>query len=113
MSIDVSTLSVSELDSLIERATLRRAQLQPEVSQDWPKGELQAIFDPRWAATNVDTGTLLQIRHPGHGWLNFVIAAQTRALLIGALMQHALLPQVVAGAPAPPPTPSVGGSTVH
>jgi len=111
MSIDVSTLSIPELDALIERASQRRAQLKPEVSQDWPKGEVQAIFDPRWAATNVDTGTLLQIRHPGHGWLNFVIAAQTRALLVGALMQHALLPQVKQGAPAP--TPSVGGSTVH
>ncbi|MEP7157568.1 MAG: hypothetical protein ABI905_17430 [Betaproteobacteria bacterium] len=113
MSIDISTLSVAEIDVLIEHATQRRAQLQPEVSQDWPKGEVQAIFDPRWAATNVSTGTLFQVRHPGHGWLNFVIAPQTRALLVGALTQHALLPQAPQGSPAPAPAPSVGGSTVH
>ena len=113
MSIDISGFSIAELESLIDRATRRRAELQPEVSQDWPKGEVQAIFDPRWAATNVHAGTLFQIRHPGHGWLNFLIAAPTRALLTGVLMQHALMPQPGKDAPAPVPAPSVGGSTVH
>ena len=113
MSIDISNFSVAELEALIERATKRRAELPPEVSQDWPKGEVQAIFDPRWAATNVPAGTLFQIRHPGHGWLNFVIASPTRALLVGVLMQHALLPQANKDVSALPPAASVGGSTVH
>jgi hypothetical protein len=113
MAIDISKLSVEELDDLIASAAAKRMQLKPDVSDEWPKGQVEAILDPKWAVTANPSGTFLQIRHPGHGWLNFVIAPATRALLVGFLMQHCLLPAANNDGSTPARAPSVGGSTLH
>lgn len=116
MPIDVSHLTVVELDELIARAAKRRASLTPAITDAQPQGEIQATFDPKWYITGVDKGTLLQIKDPGHGWLNYIIAPAARAVLLTHMLQHALLtPMQPAAAqqPAPAPTPSSGGGTVH
>jgi hypothetical protein len=117
MQIELSSLSVTELDQLIEAATKRRATLNPPVPATNPQGEIQAIVDPKWYLTSTPGGTLLQIRHPGHGWLNFHIPSLSRAFLLSFLLQQALVESHTAGAeksatPAPPTTMS-GGTTVH
>ncbi len=114
MPIDVSQLTVVELDELIARAAKRRASLTPTITDSQPQGEIQATFDPKWYITGVTNGTLLQIKDPGHGWLNYIIAPASRAVLLSHMLQHALLPQTPATAqPAPAPAPSSGGGTVH
>ena len=115
MTIDVSSLQAAELDQLIEAATKRRAALAPPIPATNPQGEIQAISDPKWYLTSVPGGTLLQIRHPGHGWLNFHIPALSRAFLLSFLLQQALIEPAHAaatGTPLPPATAS-GGTTVH
>ena len=113
MTIDISTLSTAELDDLITRAAKRRVTLQPPFPDAQPQGELQATFDPKWYITGVTNGTLLQIKDPGHGWLNYVIAPAARAVLLAHMLHHALLPQSQGSVPVPPPTPSSGGGTLH
>lgn len=114
MTIDISSLSVAELDDVIARAAKRRATLHPYITDAQPQGELQATFDPKWYITGVTNGTLLQIKEPGHGWLNFIISPASRAVMLTHMLQHALLPPVQpSGAPAPPQAPSTGGGTIH
>lgn len=113
MTIDVNSLSVAELDDLIARAAKRRATLQPFISDAQPQGELQATFDPKWYITGVSNGTLLQIKDPGHGWLNYIIAPAARAVLLAHMLHHALLPQSQGTGPVPQQAPSSGGGTLH
>jgi hypothetical protein len=116
MAIDVSSLNASELDQLIDSATKRRATLAPPVPATNPQGEIQAIADPKWFLTSVPGGTLLQIRHPGHGWLNFHIPTLSRAFLLSFLLQQALIePGTTSAGTATPvaPTTASGGTTVH
>jgi hypothetical protein len=120
MQIELSSLSAADLDALIEAATKRRATLNPPIPATNPQGEIQAIGDPKWYLTAVPGGTLLQIRHPGHGWLNFHIPVVSRAYLLSFLLQQALIEPITSksatpAAPAPPPPPTVasGGTTVH
>ena len=114
MTIDISALNVAELDDLIARAAKRRSTLQPHITDAQPQGELQATFDPKWYITGVNNGTLLQIKDPGHGWLNFIIAPASRAVMLTHMLQHALLiPAQPSSAPVPPPAPSTGGGTIH
>lgn len=113
MTIDISALSVTELDDLIARAAKRRATLTPHITDAQPQGELQATFDPKWYITGVNNGTLLQIKDPGHGWLNYIIAPASRAVMLSHMLQHALLPVAPASNTAPPPAPSSGGGTLH
>jgi len=116
MTFDVSTLDAAQLDQLIDAATKRRAALSPPVAATNPQGEIQAISDPKWFLTAVPGGTLLQIRHPGHGWLNFHIPTLSRAFLLSFLLQQALIEPLQAnakGAPQPQPPPASGGTTVH
>ncbi len=113
MTIDISTLSVSELDDLINRAAKRRATLMPHITDAQPQGEIQATLDPKWYITGVSNGTLLQIKDPGHGWLNYIIAPGSRAVMLSHMLQHALLPVAPASQPAAPAVPSSGGGMVH
>ena len=117
MQIELSSLTAAELDQLIEAATKRRATLAPPIPATNPQGEIQAIADPKWYLTSTPSGTLLQIRHPGHGWLNFHIPTLSRAFLLSFLLQQALVePHAAAanpsGTPSAPTTMS-GGTTVH
>lgn len=113
MTIDISHLTTAELDDLIARAAKRRTTMLPPFPDTQPQGELQATYDPKWYITGVNNGTLLQVKDPGHGWLNYVIAPAARAVLLAHMLHHALLPQSQGNAPVPPPTPSSGGGTLH
>ncbi|MEO8135017.1 MAG: hypothetical protein ABI831_13670 [Betaproteobacteria bacterium] len=112
MKPDISALTAAELDALISEAAKRRATLTPAVPVANPQGEIQAISDPRWFLTSMPGGTLLQLRDPGHGWLNYHIPATTRALLLTFLLQQALIGQITPGAVAAAVSAS-GGNTVH
>lgn len=113
--IDISKLSAEELDDLITRAAKRRGTLQPPHADAQPQGEIQATFDPKWYITGMPNGTLLQIKDPGHGWLNYVIAPASRAVLLAHMLQHALTPLAPPQGAVQVPTPaaSSGGGTLH
>ena len=110
MNVDVSKLTVAELDELIAKAAQRRAALEPGHPKD-PPDEVWAIADPGWRVQLHGQNTLFRVLHPGFGWLSFLIPPHERANLLSVLLRLALIP---AGATAPktPPTNS-GGKGVH
>lgn len=111
MSPDLKQMSVEELDALIVAAAAERAKREPVVAMEHPK-TFEAILDPRWAVTLAHPNTILQVRHPGFGWVAFVVPPNERAHLLAVLLHFAL----VGPAPqqqAPVPVPTTGGGTVH
>jgi hypothetical protein len=108
--MDITALSATELDELIAKAAARRATLEPPHAPQAPK-QAEAIVNPQWFTCLVDPGTLLQIRHPGLGWLAFVIPPNERAQLLGILLNQALYRP--AGPTAAVPASVSGGSTFH
>jgi hypothetical protein len=79
----------------------------PDVKQ-MSTEDLDALRD---AITLGNAGTFLQLRHPGYGWVGYLIPPQSRAQLVSFLLQHALMPAPKPD--APPPSISAGGGTVH
>ena len=114
--MDVSSLSATELDALIAQFAKARIDKQPLPPTEAPK-VTEAILNPAWYTMLVNEGTLFQIRHPGLGWMSFVIPAPERAHLMALLLQQALLsPHPPAASPAPPTVPQPGpgsGGKLH
>ena len=100
---DLSELTAEELDALIAEAANRRATLVPANSQLRPTSVFP-VHDPRWYVQPVAAGTLVQIDHPGLGWLAFTIPPAARLQLMTYLLQQAM--------PATPEPPA-GPGTVH
>lgn len=107
---DVKLMSTADLDALRDAITLERAKREPQVPMEQPK-TMEAALDPRWFLSMIDANTFLQIRHPGHGWVGFVIPPPSRAQLLAFLLQQALSPPVKPDATAQ--VASAGGGTVH
>jgi hypothetical protein len=107
--IDVTKLTAEELNDLLARAAKHRASLQPGHPTDHPK-PADVVVNPGWYVGLVDSGTLLQIRHPGFGWLSFLIPSNERAHLLSLLLRHALFVPNQGAAIAPPGS---GGGTAH
>ena len=73
-----------------------------------PKGTYTAIFTPPWwvdmaAAKN---GSILQVHHPEHGWLAFVLPPEHAAMLGVALVKQSGMCEYFAGT-LPPSTVAV------
>jgi hypothetical protein len=107
---DVKQMSIEELDALRDAIALERIKRKPEITMEQPV-TMEAALDPRWYVTLAEAGTFLQLRHPGHGWVGYLIPPASRAQLASFLLQHALMPP-----PKPDtqrPVVSAGGGTVH
>lgn len=76
-----AALNVDAIDRMIEVLGQFRAGLQPPVRTSDPvTGEtVQAVTDPRWwiSAEPMNNGALLQLRHPGLGWLGFALPLES------------------------------------
>lgn len=95
ISIDgskVATANALQLDILIQGLTAARGELLPQVPNDPPLGErVQAVVDPRyWTNRDPETGmSLVMFRHPGLGWVSFILPAQERDRLTQYLTDQA------------------------
>jgi hypothetical protein len=119
VSIDISRLSAAELDDLIARAVARRTTLEPALPAQPPE-KIEGVVNPAWHTSALPTGVLLMLRHPGAGWLAFVMPHEHRVHLTSLWLHQSLLfkPTEPAAAPAAPVavTPNVrsgGSGTVH
>ena len=110
MNLDLKSLPTGELDRLLEAIALERAKREPAVTMEQPQ-KMEAALDPKWYLSTSGANTFLQLRHPGYGWVGYVIPPASRAALATVLLQQALLPPAVPE--AVPPTPIAGGGTVH
>lgn len=111
MSIDIKALGTAELDQLLEAIALERAKREPAVTMEQPQ-KMEAAVDPKWYLSSSGANTFLQLRHPGYGWVGYVIPPASRAALATVLLQQALTPPAQPGA-VQPSTPVAGGGTVH
>lgn len=107
---DLAKLSAQELDELLVRAAKHRASLQPAPPTEHPK-PTDVVVNPGWYTALIDSGTLLQVRHPGFGWLSFLIPANERAHLLSLFLRQALFVPEQGAGNAPPP--GSAGGTVH
>jgi hypothetical protein len=107
---DIRNMSTAELDALLQAVSLERAKREPQVTMEQPQ-TMEAALDPKWFVSLSGPNTFLQLRHPGYGWVGYLIAPASRAALASFLLQHALMPSV---GPAVAPAPAVsGGGVVH
>ena len=109
---ELEQLSSAELEALIAAAARERTKREPAVAMQHPT-TFEAILDPRWAITLANPNTILQVRHPGLGWLAFVIPPNERAHIISVLLHFALVMPAPQQPQAPVPVPTTGGGTVH
>jgi hypothetical protein len=107
---DVKSMSTADLDALLLAISLERAKREPAVTMEQPQ-TMEAALDPKWFLSLNGENAFLQIRHPGFGWIGYVIPPASRAALASFLLHQSLMP---APRPdAPPPIASTGGGTVH
>ena len=111
MQLDLKNLPTAELDRLIEASALERAKREPAVTMEQPQ-KMEAAVDPKWYLSTSGANTFLQLRHPGYGWVGYVIPPASRAALATVLLQQALTPPSLPGA-VHLSAPVAGGGTVH
>ncbi|TLY51454.1 MAG: hypothetical protein E6K53_07470 [Gammaproteobacteria bacterium] len=119
MNIDLSALDATQLDALIAAAAKRRAELGPQSEQ--PPQQCEAVLNPAWHTSPLPNGVLMMLRHPGMGWLAFVLPHEHRVHLTSLWLHQSLLYKPAEAATtaadtpvAPTPNFGAGGSgTVH
>lgn len=96
-----ATLSATEIDALISALALYRAHLQPEVAPRLASttGPFHPVPDPAYfIGPEALTGdVLMHLRHPGLGWLSFLLPRHEASRMAELLTRAAT---------APDPTPS-------
>lgn len=85
-------LDALEIDSMLSNLAEFRAQMADQHPKDFALGQkVVAVFDPLWA-TELDAllgDSLLHFRHPGFGWLHFLISKHEAVKLAGILQVQA------------------------
>jgi len=87
--VDLAGLSAEELDLLIAQASSHRAALEPALPLDAPE-ECPTVINPAWFTFPTEKGSVLRMRHPGLGWVSFLVPPAERAQLLGLLLNQAL-----------------------
>lgn len=93
-------LDVAAVEELQRNLAAARSHMKPDVPAELPAGQLSAVTDPRWwTEPHLSGGTVLAFRHPGYGWLGYLVPPESRDQL------HALLGRQIAH-PVPMAPPS-------
>lgn len=78
------------IDALIQVLAEIRADMAPPVSQEPPQVHRDALHNPRYATElhPFSGGTLLEIRHPALGWMDFVLPSLERVRMTRSLTEQ-------------------------
>ena len=78
------------LDELIQLLAEIRAEMSPPVADEPPRVHGNALHNPRYATElhQFSGGTLLEIRHPSLGWMDFVLPSVERLRITHSLSQQ-------------------------
>ena len=82
-------LTAADIDQLIARLVQFRAMMTPEIERTPPDPvTTRPLIDPMWALRipAADRDKLLMLRHPGLGWLMFLLPPREAAKLAHALL---------------------------
>ena len=78
------------IDALIQLLAEIRGQMLPPVSPEPPQLHADALHNPRYATElhAFSGGTLLEIRHPSLGWMDFVLPSLERTRITRFLAEQ-------------------------
>jgi hypothetical protein len=67
-----------------------RSQMSPPVAAEPPQLHAEALHDPRYATElhPFSGGTLLELRHPSLGWMDFVLPSRERIRISRLLVEQ-------------------------
>jgi hypothetical protein len=82
--------SAKNIDELIRLLAEIREEMSPPVSQEPPQVHPAALHNPRYATElhAFSGGTLLEIRHPSLGWMDFVLPSLERVRITRFLSEQ-------------------------
>lgn len=82
--------TAEHLDALIQLLAEVREEMSPPVSPEPPQVHPHALHNPRYATElhPFSGGTLLEIRHPSLGWMDFVLPSTERIRITGLLSEQ-------------------------
>jgi hypothetical protein len=78
------------LDELIQLLAEIRAEMSPPVAEEPPQVHGNALHNPRYATElhQFSGGTLLEIRHPSLGWMDFLLPCVERIRITRSLAEQ-------------------------
>jgi hypothetical protein len=82
--------TAEHIDALIHLLAQIREEMSPPVSQEPPQVHPDALHNPRYATElhPFSGGTLLEIRHPSLGWMDFVLPSVERIRITHSLAEQ-------------------------
>jgi hypothetical protein len=82
--------TAEHIDALIYLLAQIREEMSPPVSQVPPQVHADALHNPRYATElhSFSGGTLLEIRHPSLGWMDFVLPSVERIRITHSLTEQ-------------------------
>ena len=82
--------SAENIDALIRVLAEIREEMSPPVSQEPPQLHPDALHNPRYVTElhPFSGGTLLEIRHPSLGWMDFVLPSLERSRITRYLSEQ-------------------------
>jgi hypothetical protein len=84
-------LEAEEVDAVIERLSLIRASMRPEIPKEPSRTHQYVIeMDPCWHSEKhpLYDGAVLFFRHSGLGWAGFALPTQSLTMLKAAVDKH-------------------------
>jgi hypothetical protein len=87
VAVGAQRLTAAEVDGFIHTMTSLRAKMAPAVARQAPDVTGGGVVDPLWAIQThpASSDKILAIRHPGAGWLSFLLPEKAALALIRAL----------------------------
>lgn len=88
-------IDVAEVETMLLNLGRFRALMQPPVPRDYALGQVcTALQDPRWVTEPeaMQGNSLIHIRDPRFGWLNFILTRESSTALMGFLQAQLDLP---------------------
>jgi hypothetical protein len=82
--------TAEHVDSLIRVLAQIREEMSPPVSQEPPRAHPRALHNPRYVTElhQFSGGTLLEIRHPSLGWMDFILPSAERIRITHSLAEQ-------------------------
>jgi hypothetical protein len=79
-----------DVTTLIHLLAEIREQMSPAVSDEPPPLHADALHDPRYSTQlhPFSGGSLLEFRHPSHGWMDFVLPSRERVRITRLLVEQ-------------------------
>lgn len=78
------------IDALIQLLGEIRAEMSPAVSEQPPAVHADALHNPRYTTElhPFSGGTLLEVRHPSLGWIDFILPSLERVRITHSLAEQ-------------------------